>query len=105
MKLGEPSSRWWTVKLRKDVHFHDGKPLTSADVVYSLLRHKDPKVGSIAKTLAAQIQEVKATGPTEVQITIAGAGWLDAVPQSINGTDTTAFPFVAFWAPLGLGAR
>ncbi len=26
----------WTIKLRKDVRFHDGKPLTSADVVYSL---------------------------------------------------------------------
>src|SRR5580658_5135230 len=24
----------WTIKLRKDVRFHDGKPLTSADVVY-----------------------------------------------------------------------
>ena len=23
----------WTIKLRKDVHFHDGKPFTSADVV------------------------------------------------------------------------
>ncbi len=40
----------WTFKLRKGVTFHDGKPLTPADVVYSLLRHKDPKVGSIAKT-------------------------------------------------------
>lgn len=61
----------WTFKLRSGVTFHDGKPLTSADVVYSLLRHKDPKVGSIAKTLAAQMQEVKATGPNEVQVTLS----------------------------------
>jgi peptide/nickel transport system substrate-binding protein len=61
----------WIFKLRKGVAFHDGKPLTSADVVYSLLRHKDPKVGSIAKTLAAPIEEVKATGPNEVQITLS----------------------------------
>lgn len=60
----------WTFKLRKGVTFHDGKPLTSADVVYSLLRHKDPKVGSIAKTLAAQMQDVKATAPDEVQVTL-----------------------------------
>ena len=43
----------WTLKLRKGVTFHDGKPLTSADVVYSLQRHLDPAVGSIAKPLAA----------------------------------------------------
>jgi len=24
----------WTIKLRKDVAFHDGKKLTAADVVY-----------------------------------------------------------------------
>jgi peptide/nickel transport system substrate-binding protein len=61
----------WTFKLRSGVSFHDGKLLTSADVVYSLLRHKDPKVGSIAKTLAAQMQEVKATAPDEVQVTLS----------------------------------
>ena len=61
----------WTVKLRKGVRFHDGKPLTSADVVFSLLRHKDPAIGSKAKSLADQMTEVKATGPNEVRITLA----------------------------------
>jgi peptide/nickel transport system substrate-binding protein len=61
----------WTFKLRRGVTFHDGKALTADDVVYSLLRHKDPKVGSIAKTLAAQMQEVKANGPNEVQVTLS----------------------------------
>ena len=63
----------WTLKLRKGVTFHDGKPLTSADVVYSLQRHLDPAVGSIAKPLAAQMVEIKATGPDEVRITLAAA--------------------------------
>ncbi len=61
----------WTVKLRKGVLFHDGKPLTSADVVYSLTRHMDPAVGSKAKALAAQMTEIKATGPLEVTIRLA----------------------------------
>lgn len=58
----------WTIKLRKDVVFHDGKPFTSADVVYSLNRHKDPKLGSKAASTAKQIDEVKAVGPHEVSI-------------------------------------
>ncbi len=61
----------WTIKLRKDVTFHDGKKLTADDVVYSLNRHKDPAVGSKAKSLADQITAVKATGPNEVQITLS----------------------------------
>jgi peptide/nickel transport system substrate-binding protein len=63
----------WTVKLRKDVHFHDGKPLTSADVVYSLMRHKNPATASKIKAVADEIDEVKATGPNELQIKLKSA--------------------------------
>jgi peptide/nickel transport system substrate-binding protein len=42
----------WTVKLRPGVHFHDGKPLTADDVVFSLSRHKDPATASKAKSIA-----------------------------------------------------
>jgi peptide/nickel transport system substrate-binding protein len=58
----------WNIKLRKDILFHDGKPLTSADVVYSLTRHKVPQVGSKALSIAQQFEEVKANGPHEVQV-------------------------------------
>jgi peptide/nickel transport system substrate-binding protein len=62
----------WTFKLRKDVKFHDGSPLTPADVVYSLTRHKDAATGSKVKTVADQFAEVKASGPDEVQVKLAG---------------------------------
>ena len=58
----------WTVKLRKDVRFHDGKPLTSADIVYSLMRHKNPATASKAKAVAEEFEEIKAIGPLELQI-------------------------------------
>lgn len=61
----------WTFKLRKGVTFHDGKALTAQDVVYSLNRHKDKAVGSRANALAAQMEEIKVTGPDEVRITLA----------------------------------
>ncbi|MFM0606826.1 ABC transporter substrate-binding protein [Paraburkholderia sediminicola] len=62
----------WVAKLRSGVQFHDGKALAPADVVYSIMRHKDPATASKAKTLADQIKEVKATGPNEVTITLEG---------------------------------
>ncbi len=61
----------WTIKLRKDAAFHDGKKLTADDVVFSLARHMDPAVGSKAKSLAQQMKEIKATGPNEVTVTLA----------------------------------
>ncbi|QCP52539.1 ABC transporter substrate-binding protein [Trinickia violacea] len=62
----------WVVKLRKGVQFHDGKALAPADVVYSIMRHKDPATASKAKTLADQIKDAKATGANEVTITLEG---------------------------------
>jgi len=55
----------WVFKLRRGVTFHDGKPLTPADVVFSMMRHKDPATASKAKVLADQIESVTATGPNE----------------------------------------
>jgi peptide/nickel transport system substrate-binding protein len=61
----------WTIKLRKGVQFHDGKELTSEDVVFSLKRHHDPATGSKAKALADQMKEIVATSTHEVKITLA----------------------------------
>lgn len=61
----------WVFKLRKDVKFHDGKPLTPADVVFSVMRHKDAATASKAKALADQIDTVKASGANEVTMTLS----------------------------------
>lgn len=66
-------AKTWLFKLRKGVTFHDGKTLTPADVVFSLMRHKDPAVASKAKTLADQIESVKASGPNEVTVVLSAA--------------------------------
>lgn len=60
----------WTVKLRKGVTFHDGKPLTADDVVYSLKRHLDKSVGSKVAKIAAQMTGFKAVDKTTVEITL-----------------------------------
>ena len=61
----------WVFKLRKDVKFHDGKPLTPTDVVFSVMRHKDAATASKAKALADQIDTVKASGANEVTVTLS----------------------------------
>jgi len=64
-------AKTWVFTLRKGVSFHDGKALAPADVVYSLMRHKDPATASKAKVLADQIDSVKATGPNEVTVVLS----------------------------------
>ncbi|TDP72524.1 ABC transporter substrate-binding protein [Roseateles toxinivorans] len=64
-------AKTWIFKLRKGVMFHDGKPLTPADVVFSISRHKDAATASKAKALADQIDTVKASGANEVTITLS----------------------------------
>ncbi|WP_248796397.1 ABC transporter substrate-binding protein [Pseudomonas sp. MWU13-2105] len=61
----------WTITLRKDVTFHNGKTLSAADVVFSLSRHKDPLTGSKVMPLMEQFTEIKATGANEVQIRLS----------------------------------
>ena len=63
----------WTVRLRKGVVFHDGKALTSADVVYSLKRHSDTAIGSKVRGVAQQFASVRAIDPLVVEITLTGA--------------------------------
>ncbi|SPK77010.1 ABC transporter substrate-binding protein (plasmid) [Cupriavidus taiwanensis] len=63
-------AKTWVFALRKGVTFHDGKALSPADVVYSVMRHKDPATASKGKVLAKQIESVKATGPGEVTMVL-----------------------------------
>lgn len=65
-------ARIWTLKLRRGVLFHDGRPLTSADVVYSFARHRDPAVGSTGKDFMRQFRSVTALGSDAVRIELNG---------------------------------
>ncbi|PIF90158.1 peptide/nickel transport system substrate-binding protein [Acidovorax sp. 62] len=64
-------AKTWVFTLRKGVVFHDGKALSPADVVFSILRHKDPATASKAKVLADQIETVRASGPNDVTMVLS----------------------------------
>lgn len=62
----------WTIKLRSGVHFHNGKPFGADDVVYSLMRHRDPAVGSKVAAIAEQFASARAMGKLEVELRLTG---------------------------------
>ena len=55
-----------TIHLRKGVHFHNGQPMTSADVVASLKRWGEH--GSRGKLLFSNVSEVSASGEHSVKL-------------------------------------
>jgi peptide/nickel transport system substrate-binding protein len=91
--LDTSDAKTWVIKLRKGVAFHDGKALAPADVVYSLMRHKNPATASKVKSLADQFTDVKATGPNEVTLTLESANAdlpvILATPQFVIVKDGT----------------
>jgi peptide/nickel transport system substrate-binding protein len=70
-RIDSADAKTWTVKLRKGVVFHDGKSLTSADVIFSLKRHLDPDIGSKVNAIAKQISDLKAIDDLTVEIALA----------------------------------
>ena len=63
----------WVFKLRKGITFHNGKTLTSEDVVSTFEYHRDPKAQSVARSLLNGIASVKADGPDTVVFTLKDA--------------------------------
>jgi peptide/nickel transport system substrate-binding protein len=64
----EPSdgAKKWAFKVRKGAVFHNGKPVTSADVVASIKHHLGKDSKSAAKSALASVDDVKADGENAV---------------------------------------
>ena len=58
----------YTIPLRKDVKFHNGKEMTSDDVVTSLKRWMD--TAPRGKAVAKEIKSLEAKGPNSIVITL-----------------------------------
>src|SRR6478609_7722609 len=55
-----PDGLTYTLKIRQGVKFHDGTPMTVDDVVYSLNRIRDTKLGSYVGWMVTNVSDVKA---------------------------------------------
>lgn len=77
--VGELAESWeassdatsWRFQLRSGVSFHNGKTMTSADVIYSINLHRGEKSTSGAKGLLGSITELKADGPNAIVVNLA----------------------------------
>ena len=74
--------------VRQGVTFWDGSPLTSADIVFSLQRQMDPKLGGFYQQVFNRVQSITANGPQQFTITLKQpdywlAGELSSTPGFI----------------------
>lgn len=60
----------WTFHLHTGVKFHDGTPMTAADVKFSLDRARGPDSVNAQKALFANIDSVDAIDPATVKVTL-----------------------------------
>ena len=72
----QPDARHLVLNLDPRAKFSDGKPVTTADVVYSLLRNQDPQVASNYADSYDDVSSIKATGPEQVTLTFSKDDYL-----------------------------
>jgi peptide/nickel transport system substrate-binding protein len=84
--VANPSPTTMVFTLRPGVKFWDGHPVTSADVVYSLDRNTDPKLGGFYSLVFDRVKSIAATGSAQVTITLKQPDyWLEGELASIPG--------------------
>lgn len=67
-KVENPDPKTWVYTIREGVKFHDGTTMTADDVVASLSRHIDPKVGSFWYSAYANVTDISKTGANQVTV-------------------------------------
>jgi peptide/nickel transport system substrate-binding protein len=61
----------WEFKLRQNVRFHHGKPLTADDVVFTFRRILDPATGSAGRSDLGIVEKVEAVDSMTVRFTLS----------------------------------
>jgi peptide/nickel transport system substrate-binding protein len=84
--VANPSPTTMVFTLRPGVKFWDGHPVTSADVMYSLDRNTDPKLGGFYPLVFNRVKSIAATSSTQVTITLKQPDyWLQGELASMPG--------------------
>jgi peptide/nickel transport system substrate-binding protein len=87
--LAEPNAdaSVWTIHLRQGVLFHNGKEMTSDDVIYSLRRIADPKLGLAGASgiAALDMTTIKADGKYTVIAPCKPGQRFSVLPDNLTG--------------------
>jgi len=85
----------WTVRLKQGVMFHNGKPVTADDVIFSLRRILDPKDPKVGAASIGYIDEKRLKKLDErtvrIPLQFANAGFPDDLGQYFNGIVPTDY--------------
>lgn len=65
-----PDLKTWEFKLRPNVRFHHGKPLTADDVVFTVQHILDPATGSAGRSDLGIVEKVEAVDSVTVRFTL-----------------------------------
>ena len=65
-----PDARRWIFDLRTGLEFHNGKRLTTTDVIESINYHRKADSKSAVKSLLAGIEDIRSDGPSRVVVTL-----------------------------------
>ncbi|MER5318393.1 ABC transporter substrate-binding protein [Streptosporangium roseum] len=98
--VASPDPKRWVYTIRSGVRFHDGSTLTADDVVASLRRHLDPKVGSYWVSVFQNVKSIEKTGPMEVTVHLKKP---DQLFNEEMGTSAGSIESAAFLAKAGAG--
>lgn len=69
-KWENPDPKTWIFTLRRDARFHDGKPVTAADVVFTYTTILDPALNARFRVLYTPIDKVEAVDEGTVRISL-----------------------------------
>ncbi len=99
----------WVFYLRKGIQFHNGQPLTSRDVVYSLRRLSGSGRPLLYSSIVKTLRSIEALGPLAVMMELAEPNELflpflctsraSILPEELHGAEEEAFGL----KPVGTG--
>jgi peptide/nickel transport system substrate-binding protein len=104
-----PTTGFW--EIRGDMRWSDGKPLTAADVAFTINAVKRDQPAGVITGQMGNVKSARAVSPTRVEVTLTRPDatvvpeigfWMPVVPQQVFGKQSVAkFPNNSNWVSAG----